>query len=103
MLGSEKPRKAPIDSKELFHYTLSELIKRLDQECQQRQDAHFMVILDQQEENVMRAEIVERTSVDMHGASNRRRLVEPPVEAESHLYQTLQCADWLCGLFGRMA
>ena len=29
-------------------------------------------------------------------------MVEPPIQAESHLFQTLQCADWLCGLIGRI-
>lgn len=101
-VGSEKPRKEGIDSKQLFHTTLSEVIKRLDEECIARND-QFMLILDEQEENVMRGEIVERTGIEMFGSNNRRHLIEPPVQAESHLYQTLQCADWLCGLFGRMA
>lgn len=101
-VGTEKPRTEELDSKELFHSTLIEIIKRLDEECIARND-QFMVILDEQEENVMRGEIVERTSIEMFGANNRKHLIEPPVQAESHLYQTLQCADWLCGLFGRMA
>jgi hypothetical protein len=29
------------------------------------------------------------------------RMIEPPMQAESHLFQTLQCADWICGLVGR--
>ncbi len=39
----------------------------------------------------------------MFGDDARYRLIEPPVQVESHLYQTVQCADWLCGLFGRLA
>jgi hypothetical protein len=101
-VGTEKVRSENLDSKELFHSTLIEIIKRLDEECIGRND-QFMVILDEQEENVMRGEIVERTSIEMFGANNRKHLIEPRVQAESHLYQTLQCADWLCGLFGRMA
>ena len=31
-----------------------------------------------------------------------RRLIEPPIQGESHLFQTLQCADWICGLIGRL-
>ena len=31
-----------------------------------------------------------------------RTLVEPPLQGESHLFQTLQCADWICGLVGRL-
>jgi hypothetical protein len=31
-----------------------------------------------------------------------RSLIEPPLQGESHLFQTLQCADWLCALVGRL-
>jgi len=101
-VGSEKPRQESLDSKELYHSTLIEIIKRLNDECSANND-QFMIILDQQEENVMRGEIVERTGIEMFGNNNRKFLIEPPVQAESNLYQSLQCADWLCGLFGRMS
>ena len=32
----------------------------------------------------------------------RRRLIEPPFHVESHRYQTLQAADWIAGLVGRL-
>jgi hypothetical protein len=32
----------------------------------------------------------------------RRRIIEPPFQVESERYQTCQCADWLCGLVGRV-
>lgn len=51
----------------------------------------------------MRAEIVESASFEMFGDASRRCLIEPPIQAESHLYQTLQCADWICGLVGRLS
>lgn len=101
-VGSEKPRSELLDSKDLYHQTLKELIKRLDDEFSRDND-QFMIILDEQEENVMRGEIVEKTGIEMFGSNNRKRLIEPPMQAESNLYQTLQCADWLCGLFGRMS
>lgn len=101
-VGTEKRREEGIDSKNLYHYTLIEIVKRLNEEFSTRND-DFMLILDQQEANVMRGEIVERISIEMFGNNSRKRLIEPPIEAESHLYQTLQCADWFCGLFGRMA
>lgn len=101
-VGAEKPRADAINSKELFHSTLVEIIKRLDEECAMR-NAKFLLILDEQEKSVMRAEIVERSGIEMFGGNKRKTLIEPPVQAESHLYQTLQCADWLCGLFGRMS
>ncbi len=51
----------------------------------------------------MRSQIVETASIEMFGASSRAQLLEPPMQVESHLYQTVQCADWLCGLVGRLA
>ena len=32
----------------------------------------------------------------------RRHLIEPPFHLESHRYQTLQAADWIAGLVGRL-
>lgn len=102
-VGVEKRRNQENhDAKRLYHSVLRESIKRVDQECEQRQ-AEFLLVLDQQEENVMRSQIVETASIEMFGINARNRLIEPPMQVESHLYQTVQCADWLCGLFGRLA
>ena len=90
------------NSKQLYHSILKEIIKRIDQECEQNND-QFMLVLDQQEENVLRGEIVETASIEMFGKNSRIRLIEPPMQVESHLYQTVQCADWLCGIFGRLS
>ena len=38
----------------------------------------------------------------MYGAEERRRLIEPLFQGESHRYQTLQAADWIAGLVGRL-
>ena len=32
----------------------------------------------------------------------RRRLIEPPFHLESHRYQTVQAADWIAALVGRL-
>jgi hypothetical protein len=90
------------DSKNIYYAALREAIKRLNQECDSRND-QFLLILDQQEKNVMRAEIVETSAISMFGDEPRRTLIEPPIQAESHLYQNLQCADWFCGIIGRIA
>jgi hypothetical protein len=58
------------------------------------------MILDEQNEVDFRAQIVAEASVQMFGEA-RTTMIEPPIQAESHLFQTLQCADWLCGLIGR--
>lgn len=36
------------------------------------------------------------------GDEPKRRLIEPLFQAESHRYQTLQAADWIAGLVGRL-
>lgn len=88
--------------KKLYYSVLKEAIKRLDQECEAR-SAQFILVLDQQEKSVMRSDIVETASISMFGDDARRNIIEPPIQAESHLYQTLQCADWICGIVGRLA
>lgn len=102
-VGVEKRRtEQGHDSKKLYHSVLREVIKRIDQECEVRH-SKCLLVLDQHEENVMRAQIVETASIEMFGVNARNRLIEPPMQVESHLYQTVQCADWLCGIFGRLA
>lgn len=60
------------------------------------------LVLDEQEES-FRASIVAEASREMFGDARRNNMIEPPIQAESHLFQTLQCADWICGLVGRIA
>ena len=88
------------DPVSLYRAVLMEAIKRLDQYCA-AQRSTFMVIIDEQED-AFRREIVESSGRTMFGEDGRRALIEPPIQAESHLYQTLQCADWICGLVGRL-
>ncbi|MCI5218506.1 MAG: DUF3800 domain-containing protein [Candidatus Electrothrix sp. LOE2] len=90
------------NSKKLFHSVLKEAIKRLDQECGNLH-SQLLIILDQQEDRVMRPEIVQNAAYEMFGEDPRRTLIEPPIQAESHLYQTIQCADWICGIVGRLS
>jgi Protein of unknown function (DUF3800) len=84
----------------LYRAVLMEAIKRLDQYCTAR-ESKFLVIIDQQGDE-FRKEIVEASGRTMFGEDGRKSLIEPPIQAESHLYQTLQCADWICGLVGRL-
>ncbi len=86
-----------------YSQVLVEAIKRLNQEFEDR-NSFFSIVLDKQEgDKDFRSHIVSRASIAMYGSKPFRKMIEPPIEAESHLFQTLQCADWLCGLLGRMA
>lgn len=88
------------DPEALYRAVLMETIKRLNQYCESV-DASLLVILDEQADK-LREKIVEASGRTMFGDDGRKRLIEPPIQAESHLYQTLQCADWICGLIGRL-
>jgi hypothetical protein len=88
------------DPKRLYRAVLREAIKRLDNYCDRRKSL-FMLILDEQSDRRFREEIVAEASLEMFGSARRARMIEPPIQAESHLFHTLQCADWICGLVGR--
>lgn len=101
-VGVEKTRTIDTHNpKRLYGAVLRESIKRLDRYCQAR-NSLFMMVLDEQEES-FRASIVADASREMFGDARRNNMIEPPIQAESHLFQTLQCADWVCGLVGRVA
>jgi hypothetical protein len=96
----------------LYRAVLRESIKRLDQFCdnknkdknkdKDKDKAHFQIILDElKNQDDFRGQIVSEASIQMFGKA-RATMIEPPIQAESHLFQTLQCADWLCGLIGRV-
>lgn len=92
--GSHNPKK-------LYRAVLRESIKRIDQFCVDHK-GHFQIILDEMKnQDDFRTQIVSEASIQMF-CEDRSSMIEPPIQAESHLFQTLQCADWLCGLVGRV-
>jgi len=55
------------------------------------------------DEHEQRDKLLTTASVQMYvGTSPMRRLIEPPFQLESHRYQTMQTADWIAGLVGRL-
>lgn len=101
-VGVEKTR-SPDDHnpKRLYQAVLREAIGRLDDFCRRRRSL-FMIVIDEQSEPDFRAEIVAEASREMFGDAPRARMIQPPIRAEGQLLQTLQCADWICGLVGRV-
>lgn len=89
------------DAKSLYLAVLRETIKRIDQFSERKAD-QWLLIVDEQEKSQFRKQIVATASAEMFGPAGRIRLIEPPIQAESHLFQTLQCADWICGMVGRL-
>lgn len=102
-VGIEKSRiVANHNSKVLYLAILREAIKRLDHfctlDCSPIED--FLIVMD---EHSQRDGLVTEASIAMFGNSDpRRALIEPPFQVESHRYQTVQAADWIAGLVGRL-
>ena len=92
----------PVDkfnAQALYLTVLGEAMKRLNQYADER-DAAMIIVMD---EHLERDAILTRASQVMYGGpAPRRRIIEPPFQVESERYQTCQCADWLCGLIGRV-
>ena len=86
----------------LYARVFLEAIKRINDFCVKdrgRRD-NFIVILDEHDQ---RSALVTAAGRSMYGkAEPRRHLIEPPFHVESHRYQTLQAADWIAGLVGRL-
>ncbi|WP_237380656.1 DUF3800 domain-containing protein [Cupriavidus sp. SW-Y-13] len=90
---------------EIFKRQLLCAVRQVDGHCAQT-NATCMVLLDHQDAgDEWRERNVEACTVAMFEDEDGRcrRLIEPPLQGESHLFQTLQCADWLCGLIGRLS
>jgi len=101
-VGMEKTlAPAQHNSRRLYTAVFGEAIKRIDGFC--ASDAHpanFLLALDQ---HALRPTLITHAARAMFGGqSPRRRLIEPPIHLESHRYQTIQAADWIAGLVGRL-
>lgn len=92
-----KPEEA--NSSGLYTTVLAHTIRSIDDFCCQRNSC-FLMILDQHSDRIR---LLESATKTMFGAQNPARcLLEPPFQVESHLYQTIQAADWIATLIGRL-
>lgn len=102
--GQEKPRGGPEIISETnaqrYDHVMKQLIKRIHWDLPNNEN--LMMILDKQGDRE-RLEIFASTASFMFFNEDATRLLEPPMEVESHLYQTVQCADWICALLGRIS
>lgn len=92
------------DSTETFKRQLLQSVRKIDRFCA-KEDSTFILVLDEQKAgNEWRERNVEACTLAMfEDASEKcRAMIEPPLQGESYLFQTLQCADWMCGLIGRL-
>lgn len=85
----------------LYLAVLKETLKRLNGLCEQNlQRSDFLIVMDEHQER--ESLLTEASRAMFSKDSPRRRLIEPPFQVESHRYQTVQAADWICGLVGRL-
>ena len=86
----------------LYAKVLVEAIKRINGFCEDdiHRSNNFLLVLDEHDQ---RSVLITEATRSMYGGQEpRRHLIEPPFQAESHRYQTLQAADWIAGLVGRL-
>lgn len=86
----------------LYVRVLLEAIKRINSYCEVDcvPAANFVLALDEHDQ---RDNLITASARSMYSAHQpMRRLIEPPFQLESHRYQTMQAADWVAGLVGRL-
>ncbi|MGN6233964.1 MAG: DUF3800 domain-containing protein [Trinickia sp.] len=92
-------------SADTFKRQLVQAIRKIDRFCAEKNHTFMLLIDEQNAGDRWRERNVEACTLAMFEdpAEKCRTLIEPPIQGESHLFQTLQCADWICGLVGRLA
>ncbi|MDF9809192.1 hypothetical protein M2116_000126 [Aurantimicrobium minutum] len=85
---------------ERYDHVMKQLIQRLDRDLPL--GSSLLMILDEQGDRE-RLEVYAGSASFMFTNPSGIRLIEPPMQVESHLYQTVQAADWICALLGRIA
>lgn len=65
-------------------------------------ETSLMMVLDEVDDR-SRIEAFASASGFIFSDARGRHLIEPPMQVESHLYQTVQAADWICALLGRLS
>lgn len=102
--GQEKPKgsneSTAEDESSRYAHAMKQLIQRINWTLPGEE--HHIMILDKQGPRE-RLEIFAASAAFMFSHQDANKLLEPPFEVESHPYQTVQCADWICALLGRIS
>lgn len=84
----------------LYCTVLVHALHQLNDYCAKVVDDNFMVILD---EHSSRLALLENAMRAMHDRADPVfKIIEPPFQVESHLYQTVQVADWISSIVGAL-
>ena len=82
----------------LYTTVLAHAIRRIDAFCA-TENSPFAIVLD---EHSARKDLLECAQKTMYGKNPAHHLVSPPFEVESYLDQTMQAADWIAAIVGRL-
>lgn len=93
------------DSATIYRRQLLQAIRKIDRYCVNCKSTYLLMLDHQEAGDVWREQNVEACTLAMFEDKSEkcRSMLEPPIQGESHLFQTMQCADWICGLVGRLA
>ncbi|MGJ4843915.1 DUF3800 domain-containing protein [Leifsonia sp. Le1] len=83
----------------MYHRALIDSIRRIGAVCA---GDSYVIVLDEHGKK-FRENAVAAAAGFMFTNKGGFKLLEPPMQVESHLYQTVQCADWICALIGRLS
>jgi hypothetical protein len=81
----------------LYYTVLGHAIRSLER-CFANKAQNFLIILDEHQARVHLLESAVKTMFAQEYPA--RHLIEPPYQVESHLYQTIQAADWISSIIG---
>jgi hypothetical protein len=89
------------DSTSFYMAEVTEIHKRVHHFCETR-SAKAIIVIDQCGGANFRTETVDTSAQSIFGSAEYSSIIEPIFQAESHLYQNLQCADWICAVLSRV-
>ncbi|WP_328587437.1 DUF3800 domain-containing protein [Corynebacterium liangguodongii] len=104
--GQQKPLGPVSQTKETSqdreNHCLIQSINRLGTFASNKNE-HLMVVMDATDtDNRERAVATLGATIYSRNNKENRSIVEVPLQTESHLYSTVQMADWTCALLGRL-
>jgi uncharacterized protein DUF3800 len=85
----------------LYEVVLADALAHLDRFCLAR-EALFTMVLDVHSEGSFRDRVVSEAARAMSESARGKRGLPPPVRIDSQLFASLQCADWICSLVGKL-
>lgn len=99
--GQVKPAGEPKDGDETTRNRYDHALKQMAQRLCWTIDRPLMMILDEID-NAERRLAMSSIASFIYTHQDTKKIIQAPIQGESHLFGTLQCADWICALIGRL-